>query len=166
MAVLTQIQLEGSSTVYDINDARISATSVATATHFLATNSGVSAINPISAADLASVLGGSASSATQSVSEGSTITISWTSPYSAVFYIQLQSFSYSALVMLPYHGTPIIIAANGEPEGTFLVSDGSSTPSSTASHGYVIIRKTGAYTSSATIENHTDSTWIKYKEIC
>ena len=58
MAVLTQIQLEGSSTVYDLNDARISATSVATATHFLATNSGVSAINPISAADLASVLGG------------------------------------------------------------------------------------------------------------
>lgn len=57
MAVLTQIQLEGSSTFYDINDARISATSVATATHFLATNSGVSAINPISAADLASVLG-------------------------------------------------------------------------------------------------------------
>ena len=57
MAVLTQIQLEGSSTVYDINDARISATSVATATHFLATNSGVSAIHPISAADLASVLG-------------------------------------------------------------------------------------------------------------
>lgn len=57
MAVLTQLQLEGSSTVYDVNDARISATSVATATHFLATNSGVSAINPISAADLASVLG-------------------------------------------------------------------------------------------------------------
>ena len=57
MAVMTQLQLEGSSTVYDINDARISATSVATATHFLATNSGVSAINPISAADLASVLG-------------------------------------------------------------------------------------------------------------
>ena len=68
--------------------------------------------------------------------------------------------------MLPYQGTPIIIAANGEPEGTFLVSDGSSTPSSTASHGYVIIRKTGAFTSSATIENHTDSAWIKYKEIC
>lgn len=57
MAVMTQLQLEGSSTVYDINDARISSTSVSTATHFLGTNSSVSAINPISAADLASVLG-------------------------------------------------------------------------------------------------------------
>ena len=57
MAVLTQLQLDGSSTVYDLNDARISATSVSTATHFLATNSSVSAINPISASDLASVLG-------------------------------------------------------------------------------------------------------------
>ena len=57
MAVLTQLQLDGSSTVYDLNDARISSTSVSTATHFLGTNSSVSAINPISAADLASVLG-------------------------------------------------------------------------------------------------------------
>lgn len=57
MAVLAQLQLDGSSTVYDINDARISSTSVSTATHFLGTNSSVSAINPISAADLASVLG-------------------------------------------------------------------------------------------------------------
>ena len=57
MAVMTQLQLEGSSTVYDLNDARISSTSVSTATHFLGTNSSVSAINPISAADLASVLG-------------------------------------------------------------------------------------------------------------
>lgn len=57
MAVLTQLQLDGSSTVYDLNDARISSTSVSTATHFLGTNSSVSAINPISASDLASVLG-------------------------------------------------------------------------------------------------------------
>lgn len=57
MAVLAQLQLDGSSTVYDINDARISSTSVSTATHFLGTNSSVSAINPISASDLASVLG-------------------------------------------------------------------------------------------------------------
>lgn len=57
MAVMTQLQLEGSSTVYDLNDARISSTSVSTATHFLGTNSSVSAINPISASDLASVLG-------------------------------------------------------------------------------------------------------------
>ena len=112
------------------------------------------------------MLGGADTFTTQLVSEGSTITISWTEPYSAVFYIQLNTFAYSALVMLPFQGTPIIIAANGQSEGTFLVSDGSSTPSSTASRGYVIIRKTGNYTGSATIENHTDSTWIKYKQIC
>lgn len=42
---------------HDIHDKRISTTAVTTATHLLATNDGVTAMNPISAANLASVLG-------------------------------------------------------------------------------------------------------------
>ena len=57
MANITQLQITGSSTVHNLNDARISATAVTTATHVLTANSGVTSIAPIAVADLASVLG-------------------------------------------------------------------------------------------------------------
>lgn len=44
--------------LHDLHDKRISTTAVTTATHLLATNAGVTAMNPITAANLASVLGG------------------------------------------------------------------------------------------------------------
>lgn len=44
--------------LHDVNDKRISSTAVTTATHLLATDASLSAINPITAANLASVLGG------------------------------------------------------------------------------------------------------------
>lgn len=43
--------------LHDVNDKRISSTAVTTATHLLATDASLSAINPITAANLASVLG-------------------------------------------------------------------------------------------------------------
>lgn len=43
--------------LHDLHDKRISTTAVTTATHLLATNAGVTAMNPITAANLASVLG-------------------------------------------------------------------------------------------------------------
>lgn len=58
MANMTELQLQGDSTVHKLNDARISTTAVTTATHILTTNSGVTSIAPITAANLASVLGG------------------------------------------------------------------------------------------------------------
>lgn len=61
MANITELQLQGDSTVHKLNDARITTTAVTTATHILTTNSGVTSIAPITAADLASVLGGSTS---------------------------------------------------------------------------------------------------------
>jgi len=57
MANITELQLQGDSTVHKLNDARISTTAVSTATHFLATDSSISSIAPITAANLASVLG-------------------------------------------------------------------------------------------------------------
>lgn len=57
MANITQLQITGSSTIHNLNDARISATAVTTATHVLTANSGVTSIAPIAVADLASVLG-------------------------------------------------------------------------------------------------------------
>ena len=57
MANITELQFQGDSTVHKLNDARITTTAVTTATHFLATNSGISSIAPITAANLASVLG-------------------------------------------------------------------------------------------------------------
>jgi hypothetical protein len=54
---LFELQLQGDSTVYKVNDARITTTAVTTATHILTTNSGVTSIAPITAANLASVLG-------------------------------------------------------------------------------------------------------------
>lgn len=57
MANMTELQLQGDSTVYKLNDARVTTTSVTTATHILTTNSGVTSIAPITAANLASVLG-------------------------------------------------------------------------------------------------------------
>lgn len=54
---LRELQLQGDSTVYKLNDARITTTAVTTATHILTTNSGVTSIAPITAANLASVLG-------------------------------------------------------------------------------------------------------------
>lgn len=42
---------------HDLHDKRISTTAVTTATHLLATNAGVTAMNPITAANLASILG-------------------------------------------------------------------------------------------------------------
>jgi len=56
MAVLNQLTVSG--TTYDLNDKRISTTAVTTATHLLTCNSGVTSIAPITAANLASVLGG------------------------------------------------------------------------------------------------------------
>lgn len=55
MAALDQITTGG--VTYDINDKRISSTAVTTATHILTCNSGVSSIAPITAANLAAVLG-------------------------------------------------------------------------------------------------------------
>lgn len=57
MANITELQLQGDSTVHKLNDARITTTAVDTATHILTTNSGVTSIAPITAANLASVLG-------------------------------------------------------------------------------------------------------------
>lgn len=57
---LIELQLQGSTTVYKVNDARITTSAVTTATHILTTNSGVTRIAPITAANLASVLGGQA----------------------------------------------------------------------------------------------------------
>lgn len=57
MANITELQLQGDSTVYKLNDARITTSAVSTATHFLATDSSISSIAPITAANLASVLG-------------------------------------------------------------------------------------------------------------
>lgn len=54
---LRELQLQGDSTVYKLNDARITTTAVDTATHILTTNSAVSSIAPITAANLASALG-------------------------------------------------------------------------------------------------------------
>lgn len=58
MANITELQLQGDSTVHKLNDARITTTAVSTATHILATDSSISSIAPITAANLASVLGG------------------------------------------------------------------------------------------------------------
>lgn len=63
MAVLDQLNLNlgteqnANWVLHDLHDKRISTTAVTTATHLLATNAGVTAMNPISAANLASVLG-------------------------------------------------------------------------------------------------------------
>lgn len=57
MAAINQIKLNSTSTTYDVNDKRITTTAVSTATHFLATDSSVSSIAPITAENLASVLG-------------------------------------------------------------------------------------------------------------
>lgn len=57
MAAINQITIAGGST-YDVNDKRITTSAVSTATHFLATDSSISSIAPITAANLASVLGG------------------------------------------------------------------------------------------------------------
>lgn len=56
MAAINQITIAGGST-YDVNDKRITTSAVSTATHFLATDSSISSIAPITAANLASVLG-------------------------------------------------------------------------------------------------------------
>ena len=64
MAVLDQLNLNLGTeqnpnwVLHDLHDKRISTTAVTTATHLLATNAGVTAMNPISAANVASVLGG------------------------------------------------------------------------------------------------------------
>ena len=63
MAVVNQLNLNVGTeqnpnfVLHDINDKRISTTNVTTATHLLACNSGVTSIAPITAANLASVLG-------------------------------------------------------------------------------------------------------------
>ena len=63
MAVVDQLNLNVGTeqnpnfVLHDINDKRISTTAVTTATHILTCNSGVSSIAPISAANLAAVLG-------------------------------------------------------------------------------------------------------------
>lgn len=57
MANITELQLQGDSTVHKLNDSRITTTAVTTATHILTTNSDVTSIAPITAANLASVLG-------------------------------------------------------------------------------------------------------------
>ena len=56
MAAINQITIAGGST-YDVNDKRITTSAVETATHFLATDSSISSIAPITAKNLASVLG-------------------------------------------------------------------------------------------------------------
>ena len=64
MAVVDQLNLNVGTeqnpnfVLHDINDKRISTTAVTTATHLLTCNSGVTSIAPITAANLASVLGG------------------------------------------------------------------------------------------------------------
>ena len=63
MAVVNQLNLNVGTeqnpnfVLHDINDKRISTTAVTTATHLLTCNSGVTSIAPITAANLASVLG-------------------------------------------------------------------------------------------------------------
>lgn len=63
MAVVNQLNLNVGTernpnfVLHDINDKRISTTAVTTATHILTCNSGVTSIAPITAANLASVLG-------------------------------------------------------------------------------------------------------------
>ena len=57
MANITELQLQGDSTVHKLNDARITTTAVTNNTHILTTNSDVTSIAPITAANLASVLG-------------------------------------------------------------------------------------------------------------
>ena len=63
MAVVNQLNLNVGTeqnpnfVLHDINDKRISKTTVTTATHILTCNSGVTSIAPITAANLASVLG-------------------------------------------------------------------------------------------------------------
>ena len=64
MAVVNQLNLNVGTeqnpnfVLHDINDKRISTTAVTTATHILTCNSGVTSIAPITAANLASLLGG------------------------------------------------------------------------------------------------------------
>jgi hypothetical protein len=64
MAVVDQLNLNVGTeqnpnfVLHDINDKRISTTAVTTATHLLTCNSSVKSIAPITAANLASVLGG------------------------------------------------------------------------------------------------------------
>ena len=60
MANITELQLQGDSTVHKLNDARITTTAVTNPTHILTTNSDVTSIAPITSANLASVLGGQA----------------------------------------------------------------------------------------------------------
>ena len=55
---LYELQLQGDSTVYKLNDARITTTAVSTATHILTTNSGVTSIAPITAENLGKVVAG------------------------------------------------------------------------------------------------------------
>lgn len=57
MANITELQLQGDSTVHKLNDARITTTAVTNPTHILTTNSDVTRIAPITAANLASALG-------------------------------------------------------------------------------------------------------------
>ena len=63
MAVVNQLNLNVGTeqnpnfVLHDINDKRVSTTAVTTATHILTCNSGVTSIAPITAANLASVLG-------------------------------------------------------------------------------------------------------------
>ena len=63
MAVVNQLNLNVGTeqnpnfVLHDLNDKRISTTAVTTATHLLTCNSGVTSIAPITAANLASVLG-------------------------------------------------------------------------------------------------------------
>lgn len=57
MANITELQFQGDSTVHKLNDARITTTAVTNPTHILTTNSDVTTIAPITAANLASVLG-------------------------------------------------------------------------------------------------------------
>ena len=58
MANITELQLQGDSTVHKLNDARISTTAVTTATHILSANSGVTNIAPITAENLGKVVAG------------------------------------------------------------------------------------------------------------
>ena len=58
MANITELQLQGDSTVHKLNDARITTTAVPTATHILTTNSTVSSIAPITAGNLGKVVAG------------------------------------------------------------------------------------------------------------
>lgn len=60
MANITELQLQGDSTVHKLNDARITTTAVDTATHILtmATNNGETSIAPITAENLGKVVAG------------------------------------------------------------------------------------------------------------